>query len=186
MIKVRHRPLTPSDVFAGRHPVQVEDGDDSVGLECLHVALDRMLVSRATDRGADPVDTKPAVLIEGDPHGVDAPCDHRLHGGAVGRAIKDASASEAGILGTRAIHAQQAHRFAALVHETVAPHSHIGSCRRGCRAGRARARLWRVTDEKSKTENQPDEGPADLGDSAPCSLERSTRRHFRRAAAIWG
>src|SRR6266508_181793 len=85
-------------------------------MQALDERLDRRTIWSAGGRA---VRREPAVLVQRDPHGVDAPADHRADRGPVGAAAADAPSFCAGPLAPGPVDAEQAHAVAA-VDEPVA------------------------------------------------------------------
>jgi hypothetical protein len=120
-------------VATGGRPVQVEDHVEAGFLEGLHVGVDGGAVRDPAVAGVDAVDPQPAALVQRQPHRVDVPALHRLDRRRVGRALEDAVAFDALVLGSGAVDAEQAHGVSATVDEAVALHPDPGPRRPGRR-----------------------------------------------------
>ena len=110
-------------VFARSGPVEVEDHVETRSLEAIDVFADRGTVGEAAEARRDPVDPKPAALVQRHPDGVDVPALHRPDRGPVHRPVEDRIAFDALVLGAGAVDAEQAHRRAGAVDEVVAAHA---------------------------------------------------------------
>ena len=141
--RVRHRLLAGGlrGRAAGRRsgvdavgPVQVEDRDDAVGVQQADVALDRVDVVGARVGGVDIRLGVPARLVQRHAHRVDRPpALHRGDGRLVIRAVEDAVALDARVLGARTVDAVQHDLVAVGVDQLVARYVQL---RRGARRRR--------------------------------------------------
>src|SRR5439155_23014432 len=110
--RVRHRSLSVRTLSRGGAPVQVEDDVQTIREKEIDIALDGLPV-RLTDelrRWHAVVDTEPAVLVEGEAHGVRAPTADGLDRSLVDRHREDAEVLSAHVLGAARVDPAEAHR----------------------------------------------------------------------------
>jgi hypothetical protein len=119
VVEVRHALLPIRLLAARRVPVQIENHVQPHPVQASHVPLDsRAVVALAICLRAA-VDTQPAVLVQGNANRVDPPGRHRRDCSSTRRSGQRLVPVDAGVLGTRAVHPEQAERMTVPVHQLV-------------------------------------------------------------------
>ena len=146
MIGIRHRLRAVRERGPGRRPVKIEDPVEPTPLQQADVVRDRLPVGRTAVLRWYAVDAEPAVLVEGNAHGVRSPALDRVDRRLIARTVKDAAALGAHVFGALAVDAMHDHGLTGRVHESVALDMKGGG-------GRARRRCRiRRTDDRTDQE----------------------------------
>ncbi len=136
VVGVRRDLLAGGPVGAGSRPVQVQDRRQTVAVQASDEVGDRGSVGGAAEGAGHAVDVEPAVLVERDPDRVGAPGGDRVDRRVVDRAVEQPPALDAGVLGTRSVHAGDPQRSAGdRVGQARAGHHRLRRRRGGLRRG---------------------------------------------------
>ncbi len=122
MVSVRHWLLTGRLPASGGGPVQLQNRNQPLGENPLHVARNRLLVGRSRIGLGRAVDRQPAVLIHRNPNRVRLPGLDRIQGSIVRGTIEKSPTLDTGVFGARAIDPLQQNHISVPIHNLIALH----------------------------------------------------------------